>query len=125
MTSKIIQHTKYLGGNIEYPCEQEGTLIITTETVIFEAPNFDLIPMKIPIDKIEDAKVVTEKEISALRVFLFGAVFGTLFKKTSKAFEIDFRDSHGILQHLIFQFEDNFDIENLEMLLYNYRKNKK
>ena len=117
----------YLGGNIKYPFEQEGTLTLTSKIVLFESPDSDLIPMKIPIDKIEDAKIVTEKEISALRVFLIGPVLGTLFKKTNKAFEIDFRDSHGILQHPIFQFKDldDFGIEDLETVLYYYRKGKK
>ena len=97
-----------------------GKLIVVEDKVVFETYGEHEGKLEIPISKINDARFATEKDISALRVWLVGPVLGTFWKKKHNILLIDFEDEFGILQHLA--FEGRNDLENAERELYEMRK---
>jgi hypothetical protein len=56
--------------------------------------------------KIKDVRFTTEKEISALRVWLLGPKWATLLKKKRHLLTIDDEDETGIIQHPFFEGDD-------------------
>ena len=100
-----------------------GKLFAIENKVVFETYGEHEGRLEIPIAQIKDVRFATEKDISALRVWLVGPVFGTLWKKKQRILLIDFEDEFGIIQHLT--FEGRKDIENAEKELYEMRKAEK
>jgi hypothetical protein len=100
-----------------------GKLFAIENKVFFETYGENEGRLEIPVAKIEDVKFATEKDISALRVWLVGPVFGVFWKKKHNILLIDFEDEFGIMQHLT--FEGGKDIENAEKELYDMRKAEK
>jgi len=100
-----------------------GKLLAIGNKIVFQTYGEHEGKMEIPIAKIKDVRFATEKDISALRVWLVGPVFGTLWKKKHRILLIDFEDEFGIIQHLT--FEGRNDIENAEKELYDMRKAEK
>jgi hypothetical protein len=100
-----------------------GKLFSVDGIVVFETYGEHEGRLEIPIAKVKDVRFATEKDISALRVWLVGPVLGTFWKKKRNILLIDFEDEFGILQHLA--FEGRNDIENSERELYDLRKAEK
>ena len=100
-----------------------GKLLVIENKVVFETYGEHEGRLEIPVAKIKDVRFATEKDISALRVWLVGAVFGTLWKKEHKILLIDFEDEFGLVQHLTFEGKNDF--ENAEQELYDIRKAEK
>jgi hypothetical protein len=104
--------------------EIKGKLLLFPDKVVFK-PNEEeeAEEMEIPVSKIKDARLATEKDISALRVFLLGPVLGVLAKKEHKLLIIDCEDELGIMKHLAFEgggmeeaVEDLYDIRREEKM---------
>jgi hypothetical protein len=115
---------KYMGGHSGFTNQSEGYLRLYLEPhnrVVFTSHEF---LFRIPVNKIKSTKVATEKELSALRIFLVGLIaFG--WKKERKMFLISFEDELGDIQSAVFEHSDNIDYFARE--LYNLRvrmKNK-
>ena len=103
------------------PYEIEGKLLLFPDKVVFEPKEEEAEEIEIPISKIKDARLATEKDISALRVWLFGPVLGVFLKKKHNLLVIDCEDELGILKHLTFEgdgmeeaVEDLYDIRRKE-----------
>lgn len=102
--------------------EAKGTLSLHPDTVTF-LPEMDYLgKIEIPVAKITDARFATEKDISALRVWLVGPVLGTLWKQYHTMLTIDAEDEFGILQHFVFEGKR---VEEIMDELYEIRKRKK
>jgi hypothetical protein len=97
-----------------------GKLFAVKDKVVFETYGEHEGRLDIPIEKVRDVRFATEKDISALRVWLVGPVLGAFWKKKHYILLIDFEDEFGIIQHLA--FEGRSDIENAESELYDMRK---
>jgi len=97
-----------------------GKLLAIENKVVFETYYEHEGRLEIPVAKIKDVRFATEKDISALRVWLVGPVFGVFWKKTHRILLIDFEDEFGIIRHLTFEGKDDF--ENVEKELYELRK---
>ena len=80
--------------------EMRGILLLCPDKVVFSPEEEHAEKIELPVAKITDARFATEKDISALRVFLVGPVLGTLFKTEHKILVVDFEDEFGIVQHL-------------------------
>jgi hypothetical protein len=87
-----------------------GKLFSFENKVVFETYGEHEGRLEIPIAKVKDVRFATEKDISALRVWLVGPVLGAFWKKKHNILLIDFEDEFGIIQHLA--FEGRNDIEN-------------
>jgi len=59
---------------------------------------FDKKQINLSYDAIEVLTVTAEREITALRTFVLGAVLAAAFKKETKVLVIGFRDKFGLLQ---------------------------
>ena len=114
--------TTYLGGHSAFTKLTTGFLYLFSQPhnkVIFESDNFVL---EIPINEIRETKVVTEKELSALRIFLVGLIaFG--WKKEKRLYLIKFVDELGETQSVFFNYSEN--IEYFAPKLYNLRLEEK
>jgi len=99
-----------------------GKLLARKDKLVFE-PDQYAEKIEIPVNKIKDVRYATEKDISALRVWLVGPVLGTFWKEKHRILLIDFEDDQGIVQHLT--FEGHEDIREAERELYDIRKAKK
>jgi hypothetical protein len=108
---------KYLG---QY--EAKGILLLYPERVVFSPEEDYDEKIEIPVAKIVDARFATEKDISALRVWLVGPVLGILWKKHHKMLTIDADDEFGIIQHFVFEGEG---VEEIVEELYDIRKRSK
>jgi hypothetical protein len=100
--------------------EIKGKLLPNKNKVVFEPDEEYAERIEIPIDKIKDVRFATEKDISALRVWLVGPVLGALWKKEHRILVIDVEDEYGIVQHLT--FEGDNEIVDAERELYDIRK---
>jgi hypothetical protein len=100
-----------------------GKLFSVDNKVVFETYGEHEGRLEIPIVKIKDVRFATEKDISALRVWLVGPVLGTFWKKKLNILLIDYEDEFEIIQHLA--FEGRNEIENAEKELYQLRKTEK
>jgi hypothetical protein len=100
-----------------------GKLFSIDNKVVFETYGEHEGRLEISIAKIKDVRFTTEKDVSALRVWLVVPVLGTFWKKKRNILLIDFEDEFGIVQHLAFEGPD--DIENAEKELYQMRKTEK
>lgn len=103
--------------------EIDGKLLLYPSEVIFEPKEEYAEKAEIPVTRIKDVRFATEKDISALRVWLVGPVWGTLWKKKHRILVIDVEDEYGIIQHLT--FEGDNDIQDAEKELYDIRKARK
>ena len=103
--------------------EIEGKLLPYQDKVVFEPDEEYAEKIVIPVTKIKDVRFATEKDISALRVWLVGPIWGTLWKKKHRILLIDVEDEYGIIQHLT--FEGDNDIQDAEKELYDIRKARK
>jgi len=121
MSECIEYDVKYLS---RYGIEIKGKLLLFPDKVVFE-PNEEeeAEEIEIPVSKVKDARLATEKDISALRVWLLGPVLGTFFKREHKLLAIDCEDELGIMKHLIFKgdgmeeaVEDLYDIRRKEKM---------
>ena len=86
----------------------QGILLLSSEKIVFE-PNevyFKDKKLELRLSRIKDVRFATEKDISALRVWLVGPVLGTFLKKKHNILLIDFLDKFGIEQHLVFEGSD-------------------
>jgi hypothetical protein len=100
-----------------------GKLSLSPDKLVFEPDWLSHSETKeIPVAKIKDVRFATEKDISALRVWLVGPVFGTLWKETHRIILVDFEDKSGIIRHAIFKGGDN--IEEAEQQLYTMMKER-
>jgi hypothetical protein len=105
--------------------QEKGHLSIYDDKVVYNAEQYiDKHSLAIPIDKIEDVHYITDKEITAFRVFMIG-FWGVLFKKKRDALTIDFKDDYDIMQHETFQTLDRSDIQEIQQRLYEKRKARK
>jgi hypothetical protein len=118
MSECIEYDVKYL-----WHCEIKGKLLLFLDKVVFEPNEEEEEEIEIPVSKIKDARLATEKDISALRVFLLGPVWGVFFKKEHKLLIIDVEDELGIIKHLAFEgdgmeeaVEDLYDIRRKEKM---------
>jgi hypothetical protein len=100
-----------------------GKLFSVDNKVVFETYGEHEGRLEIPIVKIKDVRFATEKDISALRVWLVGPVLGAFWKKKHNILLIDYEDEFEIIQHLA--FEGRNDLENAEKELYQIRKTEK
>jgi hypothetical protein len=100
-----------------------GKLLAIENKVVFETYGEHEGRLEIPVAKVKDVRFATEKDVSALRVWLLGPAFGVFWKKKHKILLIDFEDEFGIIQHLT--FEGGNDLENAEKELYDMRKAEK
>jgi hypothetical protein len=100
--------------------EIKGRLLLHKEKVVFEPDEEYAERVEISVNKIKDVRLATEKDISALRVWLVGPVFGALWKKEHRILVIDVEDEYGIVEHLTFE-GDNY-IGDAERELYDIRK---
>ena len=100
-----------------------GKLFALKNKIVFETYGEHEGRLEIPVAKIKDVRFATEKDISALRVWLVGPVLGTFWKKRHNILLIDFLDDFEIIQHLA--FEGRNDIVNAEKELYEMRKAEK
>jgi hypothetical protein len=115
--SPIEFEVKHLG---QY--EAEGILLLYPDRVVFSPKEDYDVKIEIPVAKIVDARFATEKDISALRVWLVGPVLGTLWKKQHKMLTIDVEDEFGIIQHLVFEGEG---VQEIVDELYEIRKKRR
>ena len=100
-----------------------GKLLAIENKVVFETYGEHEGRLEIPVAKVKDVRFATEKDVSALRVWLLGPAGGVFWKKKHKMLLIDFEDEFGIIQHLT--FEGGNDLENAEKELYDMRKAEK
>ena len=63
----------------------------------------EIASLKIPYSSLEIVNITQEREITALRTFLVGPVFASLFKKENKFLNLGFRDENGLLQNPCFK----------------------
>ena len=105
-----------------YGNRTEGKLLLFFDKVVFE-PTEEAERIEIPVPRIKDARLATEKDISALRVFLLGPTLGVFLKKEHKLLIIDCEDELGIIKHLTFEgdrmeeaVEDLYDIRRKEKM---------
>ena len=103
--------------------EIKGKLLLFPDKVVFE-PNEEeeAEKIEIPVSKIKDARLATEKDISALDVFLLGPVLGVLAKRKHKLLTIDCEDELGIMEHLTFEGDG---MEEAVQDLYEVRRKEK
>jgi hypothetical protein len=105
-----------------YGNEIKGKLLLFSDKVVFEpTEEEETEKIEIPVPKIKDARLATEKDISALRVFLLGPTLGVFLKKKHELLIIDCEDELGIIKHLTFEgdgmeeaVEDLYDIRRKE-----------
>ena len=117
---KVEFDVKYLGS-----LEIKGKMLLFLEKVVFESKEVYIKDRKMEfvLSKIKDFRFSTEKEISALRVFLLGATLGTLFKKKHNTITVDYEDEFGIIHHPIFEGDDmETAIKELDEIRKNYKK---
>jgi len=101
----------------------EGKLLLFSDKVVFEpTEEEEAEKIEIPLPKIKDARLATEKDISALRVFLLGPVWGVFFKREHKLLIIDVEDELGIIKHLPFEGDG---MEEAVEGLYEMRRKEK
>jgi hypothetical protein len=101
------------------PLEIEGKLLLYPKKLIFKPDEEYAEQFEIKLPQINDVRFTTKKEISALRVFLFGVVAGALWKKENRMLTVDFEDEFGMVQSAIFRGE-GMDIAMDE--IYNLRR---
>ena len=106
-----------------YGNSTKGKLMLFSDRVVFEPTEEDEAEkIEIPVPKIRDARFATEKDISALRVFLLGPTLGVFLKKQHKLLIVDCEDELGIIKHLAFEGEWMEEaVENL----YDIRRKEK
>jgi hypothetical protein len=108
---------KYLSSD-----EIKGKLLFYPDKIVFEPKEEYEEKIVVPIPKIRDVRFTTEKDISALDVFLLGPTLGVLAKHQHKMITIDYDDEFGIIQHLTFE---GGDMEEAYEELYEIRKAEK
>ena len=109
--------SKYLGGHVSYGEESNGILLLYSDPknkIVFESSETTF---EIPFSKIKNVKIVSEKELKALRIFMVG-LLAFAWKKKHKLFLISYEDELGDIQTLIF---DPDWIEDLSSTLYQLR----
>jgi hypothetical protein len=89
---------KYLGGHAAYANKAEGNLWLYPDQVTFTAPSCNI---KIPFPKIKDAKIITQKEFDALRLFVLGLI-ALAWQREDQYFSIAFQDELGDVQNPVF-----------------------
>ncbi len=100
----------------------KGVLLLFSDKVVFEPDEEEAEKIEIPLSKIKDARLATEKDISALDVFLFGPTIGVLAKREHKLMTIDYEDELGILTHMTFEGDE---MEDAVDDLYDIRRKEK
>jgi len=100
----------------------KGKLLLFSDKVVFEPEEEEVEEIEMLVAKIKDARLATEKDISALRVFLLGPTLGVLLKKEHKLLIIDCEDELGIINHLTFE---GADMEEAVEDLYDIRRKGK
>jgi len=108
---------KYLGGHAAYAKETDGKFYLYPDPknkVVFESKKVNL---ELPIGRIKDSKIITEKEIRARRVLLTGLI-GLAWKKKHKMLIIDFEDELGNIQSPVFEVDKTDEVASK---LYNIR----
>jgi hypothetical protein len=112
-------NVKHLGS-----AETEGRLLVFNEKIVFEPKDltFSYRRLEMEVGKIKDVRFTTEKEVSALRVFLLGPTLGVLFKSQHHMLTIDYEDELGITQHPIFE---DADMESAIEEINEIRRNAK
>lgn len=119
MSESIEYDVAYLD---HYGNRTEGTLLLLSDKVVFEPTEEEAEKIEIPVPKIKDARLATEKDISALRVFVLGPTLGVFLKKEHKFLIIDCEDELGIIKHLTFEGDG---MEEAVEDLYNIRRKEK
>lgn len=117
---KMSEHSEY---DVKYfsPLEIKGKLLLYPDKIVFKPKEEYAEKIVVPVYKIKDVRFTTEKDISALDVFLLGAV-AVLTGKKHKMITIDYDDEFGIMQHLTFEGDD---MEVAFGELYEIRKAEK
>ncbi len=114
-----VKHLTIRGGTF---FQEKGHLTLYDDKVLYNAEQYvEKYSLSIPIDKIEDVHLITDKEITAFRVFMIG-FWGLLFKKKRDSLTIDYKDNYNIMQHETFQTLDYGDIEEIQQKIYEKRK---
>ena len=111
-------NAKYLGGHAAFAKEAVGKLYLYPQPdnkVVFESR---LVNMQIPLSSVTDSKVVTEKELSAARVFLVG-ILAFAWKKKTRMLLIEYKDNLGSTQTPIFEPQK---VEDAASKLYEMRQ---
>ena len=97
--------------------------MLSAEKVVFEPKEvyFKDKKIEIAVSRIKDVRFTTEKDISALRVWLLGATLGILNPVKRNMLTIDYEGESGIIEHLIFEGKD---VETALEELNEFRKAK-
>ena len=106
-----------------YSFQISGKLMLSAEKVVFEPKEvyFKDKKIEIAVSRIKDVRFTTEKDISALRVWLLGATLGILNPVKRNMLTIDYEGESGIIEHLIFEGKD---VETALEELNEFRKAK-
>lgn len=94
---------EYIGGHALFPKKMKCTLVVTGAGIT--VPEMGL---TIPYDRINKVQVVTEKEVSALRVALLG-IIGAFWKKKKKMLLISYTDETGVTHDMLFDVKKKAD----------------
>ena len=100
----------------------KGKLLLFPDKVVFEPNEEEEDDLEIPVSKIKDARLATEKDISALDALLFGPTFALLAQREHKLLIIDCEDELGIIKHLTFE---GYGMEEAVEDLYDIRREEK
>jgi len=116
MSEPSVYDVKYLS-----PDKIKGHLLFYADKVVFEPEDENSGEIEISVSDIKDARLATEKDVSVLNVFLFGA-WAQIMNAKHKMLIIDVEDELGILKHLVFEGNE-MDLAVEE--LYDVRRMKK
>jgi hypothetical protein len=119
MSECIDYDATYLG---RYGIAVKGKLLLFSDRVVFEPVEEEGEKIEIPVSKIRDARLATDKDISALRVWLLGPALGAYFKTERRLLIIDTEDELGIMKHLVFEGDG---MEEAAEALYEIRRREK
>lgn len=118
MSECIEYDVKYLG---HYKIK--GKLLLFPDKMVFEPKKEEEEDeIEIPVAKIRDARLSTEKDISALEAVVFGPTIAILGKREHKLLTIDCEDDLGIIEHLTFEGDD---MEEAVEDLYDIRRKER
>ncbi len=120
---KMSEHNEYFATCLShYGNRIKGKLMLFSDRVVFEPRKEEVEEIEIPVAKIRDARLSTQKDISAAEALLFGPTFALLGQREHKLMTIDYEDELGIMKHLT--FEGEYMVEAVEDL-YDIRREEK
>ncbi|WXG39854.1 MAG: hypothetical protein WED07_03355 [Candidatus Freyarchaeum deiterrae] len=114
-------NAKYLGGHAAFAKDAVGILYLYPGPdfkVVFESKTVNI---QIPLSSVTDSKIVTEKELSAARVFLVG-ILAFAWKKKNRMLLVEFKDNLGSTQTPVFEPQK---VDEVASKLYEMRQQLK